>query len=48
MRKRLADWFEKVSVASIAVGVFQGRMIGIFLSILCFGFCMYITWRDQK
>jgi hypothetical protein len=33
MLKRIADWLEKVSVAAIAVGLFQGQVFwGIFVS----------------
>ncbi|MCL1916135.1 MAG: hypothetical protein FWG17_05465 [Desulfovibrionaceae bacterium] len=27
MLKRVADWFEKVSVAAFAVGIFQGQLV---------------------
>jgi hypothetical protein len=33
-RKRIADWLEKASVASFAIGVFQWRWEGITLSAL--------------
>ena len=30
-KKRIADWLEKMSVAVMAVGIFQGVWYGIFL-----------------
>jgi hypothetical protein len=32
MWKRIADWLEKVSVAALAVGVFQGQSWGLWLA----------------
>lgn len=43
MLKRTADWLEKMSVAAMAVGIFQGQSIGIFLSLACFAASLYLT-----
>ncbi len=36
MVKRVADWLEKMSVAVMAVGIFQGVWYGIFLGVAMF------------
>lgn len=43
MLKRTADWLEKMSVAAMAVGIFQGQPIGIFLGVACFAASLYLT-----
>jgi hypothetical protein len=43
MLKRNADWLEKMSVAAMAVGVFQKEIIGIVIGILCYMISMAIT-----
>jgi hypothetical protein len=43
MLKRIADWLEKMSVASVAVGVFHGQDIGIWLGVACLAGSLYIT-----
>jgi len=45
MTKRFADWLEKVSVAALAVGLFQGNGWGIVVAALALGWCMWITKR---
>lgn len=47
MLKRIADWLEKMSVAAMAVGVFQGQSIGIFLSVACLAGCLYLTKKTK-
>lgn len=48
MKKRLADWLEKMSVAAMAVGIFQEKNIGICLGIACFAASLYLTWKGGK
>ena len=45
MKKRLADWLEKMSVAAMAVGLFQGNELGVVVAALAFGWCMWLTKR---
>ncbi|GHV59334.1 hypothetical protein FACS1894103_2500 [Campylobacterota bacterium] len=46
--KRLADWLEKISVAGLAVGLFQADMIGIITAILAFCGTMALTEYIQR
>jgi hypothetical protein len=43
MLKRVADWLEKMSVAAMAVGLFQGRLLGVFIGILTFLVSLALT-----
>lgn len=43
MLKRTADWLEKMSVAAMAVGIFQGNNYGVVLGGACFLGSLYIT-----
>ena len=43
MLKRTADWLEKMSVAAMAVGIFQGQSVGVFLGLGCFVASLYLT-----
>lgn len=36
MLKRTADWLEKMSVAAMAVGIFQGSEYGVVLGVACY------------
>jgi len=48
MLKRIAAWLEKVSVAALAIGVFQGKIWGIVLTTLSLVLCLMIDddiWR---
>lgn len=45
MLKRFADWLEKVSVAALAVGLFQDNGWGVLVAALAFGWCMWLTKR---
>ncbi|MFU2207236.1 hypothetical protein [Solidesulfovibrio sp. C21] len=45
MVKRAADWLEKFSVAAMAVGVFQEKVLGVFIGAACLAGCMYLTRR---
>ncbi len=49
MLKRLADWLEKVSVASFAVGVYQNRVLGIVISACTLVASVYLPiWAGTK
>ncbi|MDO5484129.1 MAG: hypothetical protein Q4F27_04395 [Desulfovibrionaceae bacterium] len=48
MIKRLADWLEKMSVAALAVGIFQQKMEGVVIAVLAFGWCIWLTKRMEK
>lgn len=41
--KRTADWLEKMSVASMAVGVFQGSFFGFILGVACYFGSLYLS-----
>lgn len=43
MLKRTADWLEKMSVAAMAVSIFQGNNYGVVLGVACFFGSLYIT-----
>lgn len=45
MVKRAADWLEKFSVAAMAVGVFQEKVLGVMIGAACLVGCMYLTRR---
>ena len=49
MIKRLADWLEKMSVAALAVGLFQSResefaLTAIIMGAGAFSASMYLSW----
>lgn len=44
--KRSADFFEKFSIASFAVGIFQTKTLGILFGICCLCFSMFITYKE--
>ncbi len=44
MIKRLADFLEKASVASLAVGVFQNNNLGVILGFILLVCCLGATW----
>ena len=46
MVKRIADWLEKMSVAAMAVGIFQGVWYGILLGVACFMASLYLTKKE--
>ncbi len=48
MTKRLADWLEKVSVASLAVGIFQGNSLGLLVAATAFIGSMWLTQRMER
>ena len=48
MRKRIADWLEKFSIASLAVGLYQEKTIGVAIGLVCVILSFYLTWRDEQ
>ena len=46
--KRGADFLEKMSITSLAVGVFQGQEIGIWIGIGCAVACAVATYLMEK
>ncbi|GAB1410280.1 hypothetical protein MASR1M90_14340 [Desulfovibrionales bacterium] len=45
-KKRLADWFEKMSVAGMAVGLFQGKYYGIIIGVALLIVSLYLTQKE--
>ncbi len=43
MKKRIADWLEKISVASFAVGVFQAKWLGLVIAVIALFVCLKLT-----
>ena len=43
MLKRNADWLEKMSVAAMAVGLFQLYFWAMFVGIACYAGSLYIS-----
>ncbi|MDR2800840.1 MAG: hypothetical protein LBB52_06200 [Desulfovibrio sp.] len=43
MLKRIADWLEKVSVAALAVGLFQGQGWGLWIALGCLAASLWMT-----
>ncbi|WP_165066785.1 hypothetical protein [Desulfovibrio sp. ZJ200] len=43
--QRTADWLEKMSVAAMAVGIFQGMGYGVFPGLACFVGSLYLTQK---
>ena len=48
MRMRIADWMEKMSVASLAVGIFQNKALGVVIGIAFLGMTLYMTRRLEN
>ena len=46
MLKRLADFLEKFSIASFAIGVFQNESLGFLFGALCFVLSFVITYWE--
>lgn len=41
--RRTADWLEKMSVAAMAVGVFQARLDGMGIALACYLGSLWLT-----
>lgn len=48
MAKRIADWLEKFSVLAAGIGVFQGRILGLFIAAVSLGISLWITKIIKK
>jgi hypothetical protein len=48
MVKRLADWFEKMSVAALAIGLFQVKFLAALCGVIFFVASMVLTHRMKK
>lgn len=48
LAKRLADFLEKSSVASLAVGIFQNVTIGLVIGVLAFLGAAYLTYKENR
>ena len=48
MVKRLADYTEKASIASLSVGVFQSNMLGVAIGALAFICTVILTFEVNK
>lgn len=46
--KGTADWLEKMSVAAMAVGLFQGSVFGIALGIACYIGSIYLAHKGDR
>lgn len=46
LTKRLADFLEKASVASFAVGVFQGSSLGAIIGTFCLALPFWISYLE--
>ena len=47
--KRTADILEKLAVGSMLVGLFQGRLAGIFIGMLCTAMSYgFTTWEARQ
>jgi hypothetical protein len=48
MTKRIADWLEKMSVAALAIGIFQLSISGIIIGCVAFAGMLALTKYIQK
>lgn len=48
MLKRIADWLEKLSVAALAVGLFQGKTTAVIMGILALAGCLWLTKQGRQ
>lgn len=44
--KRIVDILEKLGVASLAVGIFQNKQIGIWIGVVCIIASVLLTTED--
>lgn len=45
MKKRIADWLEKVSAGAALLGLFQGRPGALLTAAICLILSIYISRR---
>lgn len=48
MRKRIADWMEKISVGSLLVGIYQEKTMGLVVAGSALAICLTLTWMEAK
>lgn len=48
LRRRIADWFEKLSAGCLVASFIQGYWQGVVVGLSFFGVCLYLTWRADK
>ena len=46
--KRISDALEKLSIASLAVGIFQGQQLGVWLGLLFFFASLALTAKLER
>lgn len=46
--RRTADWLEKMSVAAMAVGIFQARLDGVGFAVLFYLFSAWLTFEIER
>lgn len=46
--KRTADALEKLAIAGIAIGIFQGHNLGMWLGAVFMVMSYYVTYRETK
>jgi len=48
MRKRIADWMEKMSAGCLVASFIQGYWPGTVVGAIFLGGCLYLTWRMKN
>jgi hypothetical protein len=48
MKRRIADIMEKLGVAGLAVGLFQGSVFGYLAGFVCIAYCLILTRSMEK
>jgi hypothetical protein len=48
MKRRIADIMEKLGVAGLAVGLFQGSVFGYLAGFVCIAYCLVLTRSMEK
>ena len=46
--KRIADIMEKLGVASLAIGLFQDKYVGVWLGVVCLVLALTLTREDLQ
>jgi hypothetical protein len=47
MKKRIADWSEKISAGAFLIAVFQGEWIGVIVSLVALGLSVWLTLLEK-
>lgn len=48
MSKRIADIVEKLGVAGLALGIYQGNVYGACVGMVLLLYCLYLTRRLEQ